>query len=101
MGLNIVLTDCNGEFVERIDDPRNLLHRLLPPADEESESVLAKIDSYGDTYFNHLQIWRFLREWDELEQRVQSPEEKELIIGVRHLALRCQKDRTLLRMIGD
>jgi hypothetical protein len=56
MGLNIVLTDCNGEFVERIDDPRNLLHRLLPPADEESESVLTKIDWYGDTYFNHLQI---------------------------------------------
>jgi hypothetical protein len=101
MGLNIVLTDCNGEFVERIDDPKNLLHELLPPADEESESVLAKIDWYGDTYFNHLQIGRFLREWDQLEQRVQSPEEKALIVGVRQLALRCRKDRALLRVIGD
>ena len=101
MGLNIVLTDCNGEFVERIDDPKNVLHRLLPPADEASESVLAKIDWYGHTYFNHLQIRRFLREWDQLEQRVQSPEEKALIAGVRQLALRCQKDRTLLRLIGD
>jgi len=63
--------------------------------------VLAKIDWYGDAYFNHLQIWRFLREWDQLEQRVQSPEEKALIVGVRQPALRCQKDRTLLRMIGD
>jgi hypothetical protein len=49
MGLNIVLTDCNGELIESIDDPKNFLHKLLPPADEASESVLAKIDWYGDT----------------------------------------------------
>ena len=101
MGLNIVLTDCNGAFVERIDDPRNLLHKLLPTTDAASESVLAKIDWYGDTYFNHLQITPFLREWDQLEQRAESAEEKALIVGVRHLARRCQKDRTLLRIIGD
>ena len=76
MGLNIVLTDCNGEFVERIDDPKNLLHELLPPADEESESVLAKIDWYGDTYFNHLQIGRFPREWDQLSNVSSHPRKK-------------------------
>jgi|SRR5882762_8446645 len=75
MGLNIVLTDCNGELLDRIDDPKNLLHRLLPTTDETSERVLAKIDWYGDTYFNYLQIERFLEEWDELEQRAESSEE--------------------------
>lgn len=89
------------EVIDRIDDPKNLLHKLLPPADEESESVLAKIDWYGDTYFNYLQIRRFLSEWDQLEQGAQSDDEKGLIVGVRHLAQRCRKDRALLRWIGD
>jgi len=101
MGLNIVLTDCNGEFVERMDDPKNFLHKLLPPADEASDRVLAKIDWYGDTYFNHLQIKQFLEEWGQLEQRVESPEEKALIVGVRQLAVRCRDERNLLRFIGD
>jgi hypothetical protein len=101
MGLNIVLTDCNGEFAERIDDSKNLLHKLLPMADDASESVLAKIDWYGDTYFNYLQIKRFLEKWDQLEKRAESSEEKALIVGVRQLGVRCQKDRTLLRFIGD
>ena len=101
MGLNIVLTDCNGKVLERIDDPKNLLHKLLPPADEASESVLAKIDWYGDTYFNYLQAKRFLEEWDQLKQHAESSEEKTLIASVRQLAVRCQNDRALLRFIGD
>jgi len=101
MGLNIVVTDYTGETFEKIDDPKNILHRLLPPSDEESASLLAKIDWYGDTYFNYLQMRRFLGEWDQLEQRAQTPEENELVEGVRRLAERCQQDRSLLRFIGD
>jgi hypothetical protein len=101
MGLNIVLTDCNGKLLERIDDPKNFLHKLLPPADEASESVLAKIDWYGDTCFNYLQVKRFLEEWDQLEQRAESAEEKALIVSVRQVAMRCANDRALLRFIGD
>ena len=101
MGLNFVLTDCNGKVLERIDDPKNLLHKLLPPADEASESVLAKIDWYGDTYFNYLQAKRFLEEWDQLKQHAESSEEKTLIVSVRQLAVRSQNDRALLRFIGD
>jgi hypothetical protein len=101
MGLGIVLTDCNGKFLERVDDPKNFLHKLLPPADKASESVLAKIDWYGDTYFNYLQVERLLEEWDQLEQRAESPEEKALLVGVRQLAVRCRNDRALLQFIGD
>ena len=101
MGLDIVLTDCNGEPMESIGDPKNFLHKVLPPADEAPDSVLAKIDWYGDTYFNYLQIKRFLEEWDQLEQRAESSEEKALIVAVRRLAVRCQNDRGLLRFIGD
>jgi hypothetical protein len=101
MGLGIVLTDCSGKFLERVGDPKNFLHKLLPRADEASESVLAKIDWYGDTYFNYLQVKRFLEEWDQLEQRAESPEEKALLVGVRQPAVRCRSDRNLLRFIGD
>lgn len=101
MGLNIVLIDFNGKPIESIDDPKNFLHRLLPPSDEASDSMLAKIDWYGDTYFNYLQMKRFLEEWDRLEQGTESSEDKILISALRRLALRCQQDRCLLRFIGD
>jgi hypothetical protein len=100
MGLSIALTDCNGKILETVDDPKNFLHRLLPSG-EESQNLLAKIDWYGDTYFNYLQIKEFLEEWDKLEQRATSPEEKALIDGVRRLAMQSAKDRGLLRFIGD
>ena len=102
MGLRIVVTDYTGEEFERIGDPTNILHRLLPPAsDEESTALLPSIDWYGDTYFNYLQIRQFLHEWDQLAKRAQKLEERELVEGVKRLARRCQKDRSLLRFIGD
>jgi len=101
MGLGIALTDCNGKILESVHDPKNFLHRVLPPRDEASESVLSKIDWYGDTYFNYLQIPRFLGEWDQLERHAKSPEEKALIDDVRRLAAQAKKDSGLLRFIGD
>src|SRR5437588_10612325 len=101
MGLSIVVTDYTGEVFERVDDPKNILHRLLPPSDEESSALLAKIDWYGDTYFNYLQMKQFIKELDQLGQRCETPEENELVDGVRSLAKRCREDRSLLRFIGD
>jgi hypothetical protein len=101
MGLSVILTNCNGELIERLDDSKNFMHRLLPASSETSDAALAKIDWYGDTYFNYLQITRFLQEWEQLEQRAESSEEKAVVAGVRQLAIRCHKDRGLLRFIGD
>ena len=70
MGLGIILTDYTGQIFARVDDPKNFLHKLLPPAHEKSGSVLSKIDWYGDTYFNYCRSaafsrsgirWRFAR----------------------------------------
>ena len=101
MGLGIVVTDYTNTVFDRVDDPKNILHRLLPPCDEESASVLSKIDWYGDTYFNYLQLGQFMREWEQLRQRAETSEERELIDGVMNLARRCREDRSLLRFIGD
>jgi hypothetical protein len=56
MGLSIILADCNGELIQRFDDPKNVLHKLLPASSETSNVTLAKIDWYGYTYFNYLQM---------------------------------------------
>lgn len=101
MGLSIVRTDYSGKVFERVDDPKNHLHRFLPPSDEDSASLLAKIDWYGDTYFNYLQLKLFLQEWDQLEQLAQAPDEVEMVDAVQRLAKQCREDRTLLRFIGD
>ena len=74
MGLGIALEDFKRETLDRVDDTQNFLHRLLPPASEDSDSLLARIDWYGDTYFNYLQMRQFLCEWDELANRAQTPE---------------------------
>ena len=101
MGLSIIVTDYSGQVFDKIDDPKNFLHKLLPPSDEESAILLAKIDWYGDTYFNYLQINQFLGEWDQLSRRSETVVERELVDGVRRLAKRCREDRVLLRFIGD
>ena len=101
MGLVVVRLDCNGGKVDTVADPDNFLHRLLPPMDEDSDNLLAKVDWYGDTYFNYLQMKKFISEWDRLAQRAQSLHEGEMITRVRALAVRCHIDRGLLRFIGD
>lgn len=101
MGLSIALVDFRSEILDRVDDSKNFLHRVLPPADDESDSALAQIDWYGDTYFNYLQMKRFLTEWHKLEHLVQTPDEQALVAAVKQLALRCQSERNLLRFIGD
>ena len=101
MGLSIILMDCNGTVLDRIDDPKNFLHKLLPPSDEESAALLTKIDWYGDTYFNYLQIRQFLAEWSNLKLRAATIEEHVLLDGAARLAKGCRRDRNLLRFVGD
>jgi hypothetical protein len=101
MGLGVALIDFKYEVLDRVDDPHNFLHRLMPPPDEESPELLAKIDWFGDTYFNYLQMKNFLAEWDRLGHSARTQDEGTLLEQVRHLAVRCQRDREILRFIGD
>jgi hypothetical protein len=102
MGISVALVNCLGQPLETVvGDPKNLLHRLLPPTDEDSVTLLTKIDWYDDTYFNYLQMKIFLKEWDKLAKEVRTPEEPNLIEAIRLLAVRCQSERLLLGFIGD
>jgi hypothetical protein len=102
MGLDINLESERGEVIDSVGDSHNFLHALLSQPYDESGSMLSWIDWYGNTSFNHLQMEPFLREWDQLSPRAQSPEVKDLLSKIRELAVRCSKERTYhLKFIGD
>jgi hypothetical protein len=107
MGLNIELQNERGEcFSEVVTDPNDLLHRMLPPPDDESFCVLRFIDWYGDTTFNRFQCEVFLVEWDRLSPLGDSPAVREesvkLLKSIRELAERALKEpHQYLKFIGD
>jgi hypothetical protein len=89
-----------GKF-ESIEDPTNILHRLLERCSED-HSHLGEIDWYGDTTFNRLQIPRFLTEWETLAQYSKSAEEAKVVAEVRRLAECCASGVHLyLKFVGD
>ena len=55
--------------LEFVTDELNLLHRLLPPRDDDSSPMLASIDWYGHTVFNSIQMKRSLAEWEYVIRR--------------------------------
>ncbi|MGI8836494.1 MAG: hypothetical protein ACR2H4_07625 [Pyrinomonadaceae bacterium] len=102
MGLRLVLETERGEPIESVEDPKNLLHRLLPSAEDRSFQLLRFIDWYGNTVFNELQIDTFLVEWERLKQAVQAKEESALLNNIEDLARRCKEEPHLyLKFYGD
>jgi len=100
--MSIVLETESGEELARIEDPKNLLHLILPRSDDSSFTCLRYVDWYGDTVFNRLQMEVVQMEWDRLETRVQTPEAKVLYDRVRDLAQRAQEEEHLyLKFYGD
>ena len=101
MGLEIILQDERGHVLESLEDPKNVLHRVLQPY-QGRDSVLAEIDWYGDTVFNRIQIPRFLTAWHEMAKTSANPEEAKLIDQISALAERCEDGVHLyLKFIGD
>ena len=102
MGLTVVLETERGHAVREINDPHNLLHRLLPSDDDRSFQLLRYIDWYGNTVFNTLQMRDFLAEWDTLRERAQNEQELALISDIKELAERCEGGTHLyLKFYGD
>ena len=102
MGLIVVLETENGEPVQKVEDPTNILHRILPPIGDSNFQCLNYIDRYGDTVFNHLQADQFLKEWNSRKTQVNTPEEMAVFKEIEDLALRLKKELHLyLKFYGD
>lgn len=102
MGITVVLETENGEGLETLEDPTNVLHRVLPAHDDPTFAYLGCIDLYGDTVINYLQASRFLAEWTRLRERTHSPAEQDLCDMIQKLAERLGVERHLyLKFYGD
>jgi len=104
MGITAILERENGEPVEVVGDPTNVLHRFLPTHSDPAYPYLSCIDWYGDTVFNYLQAPQFLREWQRLRDEQEDPglEARQVIDGVQGLAERLRDERFLyLKFYGD
>lgn len=102
MGISVVLETESGEELERIDDPTNLLHVILPAEDDTSFDHLRHIDWYGDSVFNRLQIDSFLSEWERLRGRAQTSEAVALHARIKYLAEKSKQEPHLyLKFYGD
>jgi hypothetical protein len=103
MGLSIRLETelCKKiEEIEEVEDPHNLLHRLLPSEDDSSFQCLRFIDWYGNTTFNVLQMSTFLMELERITQNSKTSDEKMLLNRIKDLAEKVST-HTYLKFIGD
>jgi len=102
MGLTALLENESGESIARVEDPTNILHRLLPSPDDARYRFLGTIDWYGDTVFNYLQASQFLEEWRRLTAQASGPDETALMRAIEMIAERVAKERHLyLKFYGD
>lgn len=102
MGLTVVLESEGGEPLDRVEDPTNVLHRLLPPPDDGRYRCIGAIDWYGDTVFNYLQVPQFLDEWRRIAAGAGGPDESAVMKKIEAMAERLARERHLyLKFYGD
>jgi hypothetical protein len=102
MGLSVSVDNEDCTILELVNDPTNILHRILPDSADATYLHLNVIDWYGNTTFNYLQMPRFLSELERLEISFPSGDERVLLASIRRLAERVRDDRHIYLMFrGD
>jgi hypothetical protein len=102
MGLRVVLESETGEPLEQVEDPTNILHRLLPGPEDTRYRHLGVIDWYGDTVFNNLQAPQFLEEWRRIVAGASGHAESALMKAIEKMAEKVAKGHHIyLKFYGD
>ncbi len=102
MGITTALVAEDGIKLEVVEDPHNVLQRVLPDLDDASSDFLRYIDPYGNTVFNYLQAPQLLAEWDALSVKTADTEDRRVVDDIRKLIQRLQDERHIyLKFIGD
>ena len=97
MSMVVKLEDDLGERSEWV-----ILNGVLPSATESGFVMLAGVDPFGKTVFNHLQMPAFLSEWERAKDRARDDSQVEAWKRVKEMAEACRQDRDLyLRFIGN
>lgn len=102
MGITAALETEDGKPLGTVEDPTNVLHRVLPEVGDPGYQCLSRIDWYGDTIFNYLQAPQLLAEWETLEGKKLDAETERVLDGIRKLAERLSEERHVyLKFYGD
>jgi|SRR5687767_218304 len=105
MPLTIYLQDESGAQLTWVEDPTDVLSRVLPEPGNRSYACLNNIDPYGDTIFNYLQAPRLAAEWNSLSDPPDDPDRARVLASVakliHELADRAHGPGVYLRFCGD
>lgn len=102
MGLTVALENEAGEPLERVEDPTNILHRLLPSPEDTRYRCIGTIDWYGDTVFNYLQAPQFIEEWRRIAAAASGPAEVAVMKTIEKMAEKVANERHMyLKFYGD
>lgn len=102
MGIAVALEDEKGRELDAVQDPKNLLHAVLPDPEDASYQCAGAIDLYGDTKFNHLQMEKLRGEWQRLMIASSDAETIALMQRIDQMFLRCANERHLyVTFYGD
>jgi len=97
MSLVVKLEDDLGERSEWV-----MLHGVVPANSSSDLPLLTGIDLFGETVFNHQQMEVFLREWEQVKERVHDDSQRDAWQRVKDMANTCRQDRDLyLRFVGN
>lgn len=79
MGITVALQSEDGTRLAVVEDPTNVLHRVLPDAEDPTFQWAGTIDWYGDTTFNAAQAGALRREWSRLISAAQDATDAALL----------------------
>jgi hypothetical protein len=102
MGITVTLQAENGTSFAMVNDEKNILHRILPDADDPAFQWAGTIDWYGDTVFNARQAQALRQEWARLIVSAGNDEEASLLRNIDELLKRAAEGVHLyVKFIGD
>ncbi len=102
MGITIALETENGSQLASVEDPTNVLHRVLPSIEDSTFKWAGTIDWYGDTTFNYLQAQALRQEWGRVMQAAENAADAALLSQVDDLLRRAAGERHLyVKFYGD
>jgi hypothetical protein len=102
MGLDARIENENGDCLQELSDPKELVSVLLPKYDDISSACLRFIDLYGDTTFNALQMPMVISELTATIDKTSNQEAKEHGKKLLDLAKKVSEEVHLyLKFYGD
>ena len=102
MGIDARIEDENGQSIEELGDPKDLVAVLLPRHDDNSSNCMRFIDPYGDTTFNRAQMPILINELKKSIENTSNPEAKEHGKKLLEMAKKISEEVHLyLKFYGD